>query len=424
MAIGELAEREASNIDSLVLRLVRALWRRWNAGTPEQYWSDAWVQTMASASATDIEDALASAGRTGFAFGRQMVKQVSAPFPTGATPRVNYPRAGAVAIDEVYSRPAAQFRYAFSQAADREVAERERLGKRAALLRLEKLVDADVQRAVDQGEQLAYEASQLESDRLWAEAEAAESDGIESPARARSRTADVERKTILGFRRVLHPELSRSGPCGLCIVASTGFYTIGELKRLHLLCKCTTAPLTDTFDPGLQLNKADLKALYEAAGGTQGRTLRDLHLRDVTHGELGPLLTINDDRTSQAVWRDPSDALDAQRWSEEAARVDALTESIRAALRDPDRQEVTYVGAGELNQLEKRARRLEKQMDAYAQRRSDARAAERRAEREARNTPAQAAARRARRAKKARERRAAERATREAKTAEEALNAA
>lgn len=39
-----------------------------------------------------------------------------------------------------------------------------------------------------------------------------------------------------GFRRILHPELSQSGPCGLCVVAADRVYKTEDLLPLHNRC--------------------------------------------------------------------------------------------------------------------------------------------------------------------------------------------
>ncbi|GAA3510013.1 hypothetical protein GCM10022234_00230 [Aeromicrobium panaciterrae] len=105
---------------------------------------------------------------------------------------------------------------------------------------------------------------------------------------------------ITGYRRILHPELSQTGPCALCIVAATRIYGKADLKPLHGGCVCTTLPVTKSFDPGLELNRDDLDAIYEAAGGNRRENLIRVYGLDIAglkpeavegeHGELGPYL--------------------------------------------------------------------------------------------------------------------------------------
>jgi hypothetical protein len=95
---------------------------------------------------------------------------------------------------------------------------------------------------------------------------------------------------IVGHRRIIHPELSRTGVCGLCIAAADRIYIVSELRPIHDRCKCTTAAVTTDFDPADELNKADLKMLYEDSGGTSGAHLKRTRYKIDEHGELGAVL--------------------------------------------------------------------------------------------------------------------------------------
>lgn len=95
-------------------------------------------------------------------------------------------------------------------------------------------------------------------------------------------------------RRVFHPELSREGSCGLCVVASDRLYGPQVLQPLHENCKCTVVPVMRGSDPGSQINADDLRAIYDAAGGTNRDQLFDVRVSVHEHGELGPVL--RDDR--------------------------------------------------------------------------------------------------------------------------------
>jgi hypothetical protein len=76
----------------------------------------------------------------------------------------------------------------------------------------------------------------------------------------------------LQYRRVLHPELSRHGACGLCVAASDRTYYRGDLMPIHARCKCEVLPVIGSKDPGQSINKADLDRLYATAGSTAPRT--------------------------------------------------------------------------------------------------------------------------------------------------------
>lgn len=106
---------------------------------------------------------------------------------------------------------------------------------------------------------------------------------------------------VIGWRRVIHPELSRTGTCGLCIAAADRTYTKDVLAPLHARCKCTVAPVTRAHDPGGTLNDRDLAAVYESAASYKGKDLKKVRFRVVDHGELGPTLVDVDHR-----WRGPA----------------------------------------------------------------------------------------------------------------------
>ena len=99
------------------------------------------------------------------------------------------------------------------------------------------------------------------------------------------------------WRRVIRPELSKTGTCGLCIAASDRVYSRGDLMPIHGRCKCVTLPVVtvngETFDPGEHLNADDLKALYERAGGTDAAKLKRVRYTVHAHGELGPVLAVD-----------------------------------------------------------------------------------------------------------------------------------
>lgn len=98
------------------------------------------------------------------------------------------------------------------------------------------------------------------------------------------------------YRRVLRPELSQTGPCGLCVAASTQVYRVGDLLPLHGRCKCKTVPIVGALDPAEAMNSIDLKALYAAAGSTTPADLKRVRYEVNEHGELGPVLTVKGQR--------------------------------------------------------------------------------------------------------------------------------
>lgn len=113
----------------------------------------------------------------------------------------------------------------------------------------------------------------------------------------------MHQQGIKGYRRVLHPELAHvTGTCGLCIVAADQTYRSDRLMPLHNGCHCGMLPITDAHDPGQTLNQADLKRIYELAGGTERDQLQRVQLKIHHHGELGPMLT-----NEKYDWRSPKD---------------------------------------------------------------------------------------------------------------------
>jgi hypothetical protein len=109
--------------------------------------------------------------------------------------------------------------------------------------------------------------------------------------RAQSRRF-MTRRGIAGYRRVIRPEASAGGTCGLCIAAADRIYHKADLLPVHDRCSCETAPIVGGQDPGYSLNSADLDALYGAAGSTHRKDLARVRITTHHHGELGPVLGI------------------------------------------------------------------------------------------------------------------------------------
>lgn len=112
--------------------------------------------------------------------------------------------------------------------------------------------------------------------------------------------------SIDGYRRILRPEFTETGPCGLCVVAATRIYHKEDLEPIHEQCVCEVLPIIDGQDPGLFLNQEDLDRIYRAAGGTGGDViirgkrhsgrLKNIRVAFAEHGELGPVLVDADQR--------------------------------------------------------------------------------------------------------------------------------
>lgn len=102
--------------------------------------------------------------------------------------------------------------------------------------------------------------------------------------------AQRNRLVVLGYRRVIHPERSAEGTCGLCMAASTRMYYVNELMPMHGNCKCTTLEVydRDVMDAGEWLNNYDLEMLYGEAGGNTAAALKRTRYKVEEHSELGP----------------------------------------------------------------------------------------------------------------------------------------
>lgn len=97
-------------------------------------------------------------------------------------------------------------------------------------------------------------------------------------------------RNVIGYRRVIHPERSLGGVCGLCLAASQRLYSRKDLKEIHFRCKCTVMEALKNVDPGFALNRQDLLNLYGLAGGTGADKLKQVRYRVSENGELGPVL--------------------------------------------------------------------------------------------------------------------------------------
>lgn len=258
-----VVDRHAKQRDSLVVALLKALLGLWGSFDG---WDDRDLVTgHAARSAVLVETALTRSRRLARSYATVMLREADA-LPERELPPVQdvYPRSG-VSASEVYTRPAEQYLW------ERSIGRTDQEARTHVLERVEKLARMD--------EQLV--------------------------TRDETRATYAKAPKVIGWRRVIHPELSESGySCGLCIVASDRLYSTGELMAVHDGCNCDTCPVTKGFDPGLRLNRDDLDALYEAAGdSTFADDLRETRIRLDEHGELGPIL-----RNAKHSFRDRDDA--------------------------------------------------------------------------------------------------------------------
>jgi hypothetical protein len=145
----------------------------------------------------------------------------------------------------------------------------------------------------------------------------------------------ADRRDIRGYRRVIHPELSQGGTCGLCIAASDRFYHVADLRAVHARCACTVLPVVGQQDPGSGLNNLDLGALYEHAGSTDGRKLKATRYQFDEHGELGVVLAPKGSKTRTARTADREANKPPRRAktpAEKAAQVRRIRDDLAASL--------------------------------------------------------------------------------------------
>lgn len=274
-----LVDTYAQQHAAIVNALLRALLQIW---LPFLWWGRPdMVNAAAAASAAQVDVATRRARRLSRTF---MLRQFDLMgVDTDALPPIEdvYPRSE-TPIVEVYKRPARQLEHLI-----REKRRQQELEERQPEPWPETVTDVEWR---------------VFEERLTSLVE------DDMAATARDEANKVMRATpeIIGYRRVIHPEFSKTGTCGLCVVASSRFYTKAELMPLHDKCKCTISPLTKTMDLGLRLNDDDLAKIYEAAGSTYAEDLKKITVQIREHGELGPILTRKGDafRTVTDVNRD------------------------------------------------------------------------------------------------------------------------
>lgn len=110
-------------------------------------------------------------------------------------------------------------------------------------------------------------------------------------ARRDAALAQAVRESVTHYRRVIRPELSKTGTCGLCIAASTRVYKTSELMPIHTRCKCEVVPILGSDDIGERFNLADMERIYAATPGTRREDLIKTRYRVDELPELGPVLT-------------------------------------------------------------------------------------------------------------------------------------
>lgn len=168
--------------------------------------------------------------------------------PVGVASGMVASRRDGVALDEVYARVAGEYRWQVS----RDVAPID--ARRIAVERAKAMVSTDLGLAFRDQTQ-----------------------------------AFMERTGAAGYRRVIRPEFSRSGTCGLCAAASNKVYKRHDLMPMHARCRCTVVEVGGQVDVGRVINDAEYAAVAAESDSLRARDL--VKVRVHVHGELGPVLT-------------------------------------------------------------------------------------------------------------------------------------
>jgi hypothetical protein len=301
MATAHAARRQTIIVK--LLKLLLGLWGDFGSARDVDV-----VAGLAARSATLVGSSMLASRKLERAYLTTVLRELDAA-PSSLPDLVNpYPRSGVSGMD-VYRRPAEQFVYALSQGSSVEDAR-----------------TIGVERLTGLGTQDVKLAERDEADRVY---------------KASGK--------VIGWRRIIHPELSKTGTCGLCLVAATRFYTRGDLMPLHgPSCNCGTFPVTKTDDPGLKLNQDDLQNIYDTAGSTAAEDLLNTRVQVNEHGELGPILVREGDhfRTAKDAGRPeyvkptPKSIRSAQEKAVGEARGEL---SHLQSLSNPDARSIKYV---------------------------------------------------------------------------------
>jgi hypothetical protein len=231
-----IAERHAEQSQDLAEKMTRAIWILWAGLSNTQWWSDTDVWAAAASSAMLLDTGLRTGRRQARAYATRAM--LTAGVTAGRLVPVEdiYPRHGVTPI-QVMLRLAKTYRWEVSQG-------RVETARAKARTRLEVMIGADLAAAQRRVERNTYASN----------------------------------SKVTGYRRIIHPELSRGGTCGLCIAAADRIYSLTELMPLHYRCNCLPAPITTNSDPGLILHKEDLAHLYSAAGSTDAKDLTKIRV--------------------------------------------------------------------------------------------------------------------------------------------------
>lgn len=246
---GRLSDAQSKRNKSLIEVLVQWLFARWRSDPL----TTASIPRLVDDTVEKVLETMDETRVDADAFLKEALEAEGKKFPQDVSPARNgsYPRKN-ILPEDVWERPVSEYRNARNNGDSHQEA------MLKTLARVRQLADADVRMANRERAARVYEAA--------------------SP------------QGVIGYRRIIHPELSRTGTCGLCLVAADRLYSTKELYPLHDNCKCETLPVTNTSDPGLKLNREDLDYIYSVAGGNTASKISNTRIAEYVSGERGPTL--------------------------------------------------------------------------------------------------------------------------------------
>lgn len=246
---GRLSDAQSKRNKSLIEVLVQWLFARWRSDPL----TTASIPRLVDDTVEKVLETMDETRVDADAFLKEALEAEGKKFPQDVSPARDgsYPRKN-ILPEDVWERPVSEYRNARNNGDSHQEA------MLKTLARVRQLADADVRMANRERAARVYEAA--------------------SP------------QGVIGYRRIIHPELSRTGTCGLCLVAADRLYSTKELYPLHDNCKCETLPVTSTSDPGLKLNRDDLDYIYSVAGGNTASKLSNTRISEYVSGERGPTL--------------------------------------------------------------------------------------------------------------------------------------
>lgn len=246
---GRLSDAQSKRNKSLIEVLVQWLFARWRSDPL----TTASIPRLVDDTVERVLETMDETRVDADAFLKEALEAEGKKFPQDVSPARDgsYPRKN-ILPEDVWERPVSEYRNARNNGDSHQEA------MLKTLARVRQLADADVRMANRERAARVYEAA--------------------SP------------QGVIGYRRIIHPELSRTGTCGLCLVAADRLYSTKELYPLHDNCKCETLPVTSTSDPGLKLNRDDLDYIYSVAGGNTASKLSNTRIAEYVSGERGPTL--------------------------------------------------------------------------------------------------------------------------------------